>query len=47
VLHVVSIGGHDEMQIVRIIVAQMISLIITLVINKNIFGVTKKQHLEM
>jgi membrane protease YdiL (CAAX protease family) len=32
-LHVASVDGHDEMQIVRIIIAQMLSLIITLIIN--------------
>jgi membrane protease YdiL (CAAX protease family) len=34
-LHVVSSGGHDEMQIIRIIAAQMLSLIITLIINRR------------
>jgi membrane protease YdiL (CAAX protease family) len=34
-IHVVSNDGHDELQIVRIIFAQMLSLIITLVINRK------------
>lgn len=32
-LHVSSISGYDEMQIIRILIAQMISLAITLIIN--------------
>lgn len=38
-LHVVSTTGYDEMQIVRILVAQMLSLTLTLIINRQ----TKKR----
>ncbi len=34
-LHVASVGGQDEMQIVRVVVAQLLSLAITLVINRR------------
>jgi membrane protease YdiL (CAAX protease family) len=35
ILHIASVGGDDEMQIIRIIFAQMLSLIITLIINSR------------
>lgn len=35
VLHVASASGYDEMQIVRILIAQMLSLTITLIINRR------------
>lgn len=42
-LHVVSISGNDEMQIVRIIIAQMLSLIITLIINQRFIRAANNQ----
>lgn len=36
VLHVSSVIGYDELQIVRILIAQMLSLGITLIINKRV-----------